>query len=500
VTDPAGAAANTLATTSGRPLNVSGTNIGTDGLTFESISAGTATNRPANGIVLSNTGASGSLIVTGNGGTCTNADTSGCSGGQIAYTTGANSGSTTPAGSGVVLDRTLNPSLTRMWIHDHSNYAIRVDTVAGLTLANSVINGANGDSDALSPFQDASVYISGLTGSATVSDTYVSGGYQDNVRVRHGSPDRMTFTNTTFGSDGARPGHHALQFENAADGGAMKVTVADSTFQSAGWNLIDYNHSGTGAGDLVLTGNTFSNNHPAITSGRGGLELSQFADAGTTMSITGNAFRDARGDAVRVLNESTGSQTGTFTNNTIGAASAPSSGSADGSGLEIAAQSGGSNWAATNNTIRGYNGAGIQVLAPVVSSSLAASGTLNTTITGNTIVAPGTAANAKQGIRYLVGRGLGTNPADSFTVCANIKTNMIDASGAAGAGGTGDDVLLDLGSASTIRLPGYFGASNDTTAVQNFVNANNSAGTTTLATLTPAPGGGGFTGAGSACP
>lgn len=149
-------------------------------------------------------------------------------------------------------------------------------------------------------------------------------------------------------------------------------------------------------------------------------------------------------------------------------------------------------WFHSNNTIRGYNGAGIEVLAPVVSSSVAQSGSLNTTITGNTLIAPGTTAGAKQGIRYLIG---GTNVLDSFAVCANIKTNTIDASGAGSA-----DVLLDQRAASSIRLPGYGGASNDDTAVQNFVNANNSAGTTTLATNTVSTGGFGFTGTGSTCP
>ena len=44
----------------------------------------------------------------------------------------------------MVLNNTSGVSLTRMHIHDHTNYGIRGTGVNGLTLANSVINGTNG--------------------------------------------------------------------------------------------------------------------------------------------------------------------------------------------------------------------------------------------------------------------------------------------------------------------------------------------------------------------
>jgi tryptophanyl-tRNA synthetase len=48
------------------------------------------------------------------------------------------------AGSDVVLTNTKAPTLTRVWIHDASNYAIRGHTVTDFALDRSVINGVNG--------------------------------------------------------------------------------------------------------------------------------------------------------------------------------------------------------------------------------------------------------------------------------------------------------------------------------------------------------------------
>jgi hypothetical protein len=95
---------NTLTTTSGGALKVTSTTIGAAGLTFRSI---TATSGSNNGIILDTTGASGSLTVTGNGGTCINGNTAGCSGGTISNKTGGDASTT--QGSGIFLNGTINP-------------------------------------------------------------------------------------------------------------------------------------------------------------------------------------------------------------------------------------------------------------------------------------------------------------------------------------------------------------------------------------------------------
>jgi CARDB/Bacterial Ig domain/Cadherin domain len=491
--------ANTLATTTGTALNVSGTTIGSSGLTFRSVSA----NGGANGIVLSGTGSSGGLTVTGNGGTCTNADTSGCSGGQIQNTTGADNSSATPVGTGIVLSNTQAPSLTRMWLHDNSNYAIRGTNVAGLTLANSVINGTNG-TNGTDPFNDSSVYVSNLTGSATVSSSDIRGGFENNVSVVNssGSLDRITFSSDTFGDNNATNGNDAVQLESLAAASALKATIQNSTFTGAEGDLVDYSHNGSGLGDLVVSGNAFSNNHPGIATGGGGLTLSNAGTSGTTtMSITNNSFRDAVGPGVLIV-KTTGSstQTGTFSGNTIGVAGVANSGSAEGSTLKLqTAGQGTSTWTVSNNQIRGYNNFGIEVLAG--GGATAQSGAINTTITGNTITqpgnTPGTITIPKQGVHF----NIGTVPGDTYQACAAITGNNISTSGADSVPSTIDvDVRLRQRQSTTIRLPGYSGSATDTTAVQTYVASNSDVGTTVLAQTNAPPGGGYTGGAPATCP
>lgn len=489
---------NVVDSGTGRALGVTGTAIGAAGLVFDSISSDGA----ANGIVLDGTGSAGSLQVTGTGGTCTAADTSGCTGGEIAHTTGADSTSLTPTGTGIVLHDTQAPSLTRMWVHDHSNYGVRGSSVRGLTIAQSVVNGTNGD-NATTPYDDSSVLLTDLTGSAAITATHVSGGLEDNLRVTNaaGSLDRLTLDHVTLAASGNRPTNDAVAVESTTGAGALKLTVTDSTFQSAAGDLLQVTHGGSGAGDLVLTGNAFSNAHPAIATGGGGVSVVQSGSAGaTTMNVTGNTFRDAVGPGllfVKDLGAST--QQGTFSNNTIGVAGVANSGSAEGSALKLQLVGGGSaGWTVANNQVRGYNNMGIEVLAGGGGS--AQGGTFVTTVTGNTLTEPGTTPGtiglAKQAIHY----NIGTQPGDTFLACAAISGNSLATGGADSNPPTIDaDVRLRQRQGTTIRLPGYAGANNDNAAVQAFVAAANPAGGPTIsASNTVASGGGGFTGA--ACP
>ena len=89
-------------------------------------------------------------------------------------------------------------------------------------------------------------------------------------------------------------------------------------------------------GDLVLTTNAFTNNHPAIATGGGGLTLSNSGTSGNaTMTIDDNTFRDALTpvfSSSRPDNASAPTPGATFTNNDVGVAAAANSGSAEGSG------------------------------------------------------------------------------------------------------------------------------------------------------------------------
>jgi VCBS repeat-containing protein len=487
---------NTIDTTTGRALTITNTDIAAAGATFQRISANGA------GILLDTTGGAGGLTVTGTGGTCTPANTSGCSGGEIRNAAGADDSGSTPVGSGIVLKDTAAPSLTRVYLHDHANYAIRGTNVAGFTLADSVINGANG-TNATTPFDDSAVWFTNLTGSASVARTAVSGGYEDNFRVSNssGSLNRITFDAVTMGLTGTANGNDSLSLQSQATAGQLHATIQNSTFTGAPGDLIDYQHNGSGTGDLVLTGNAFSNNHPAIATGGGGLTLSNAGTSGaTTMDIENNSFRDAVGTGVLIVKTAgPATQTGTFSNNTIGVAGVANSGSKEGSGLGLQLVDQGSDrWTVANNQIRGYNNNGITVTGG--GGSTVQSGAINATITGNTIAEPGTTPGTlsipKQGVHF----NIGTFPGDTFQACAVISGNTLASSGADGVPATGidADVRLRQRQSSTIRLPGYAGSATDTAAVQSFVAANNT-GASVLASVNSPPGGG-FTGAGTTCP
>jgi hypothetical protein len=493
---------NSIVTTTGGALLLDGAAIDSGNVTFQSISA----NGAAVGIRLNTTGANGRLIVTGNGGTCTNADTSGCSGGEIQNTTGADNSTATPTGTGIVLDSTTNPSFTRMYLHGNSNYAIRGTTVAGLTLANSVISGTNGTNDA-GPFEEGSASFDNLTGSASVSNSAISGGYADNFRVQNtsGSLDRITFQTDTIGDNSASNGNDAVELGSSSTAGALKATIDSSTFTGSRGDLVDYDHGGSGLGDLVLTANHFSNNHPGIATGGGGLTLSNAGTSGaTTMNISNNTFRDAVGPGILIVKTTgTSTQTGTFSGNTIGVSGVANSGSAEGSALKLQSVGQGTmTWSVTSNTIHGYNNNGIEVEAG--GGATAQSGAVNTTITGNTIDQPGTTAGtqgiAKNGIHL----NIGTVPGDTYQACALIGGAGALANSLASSGedavppvGGGQDVRLRQRQSTTIRLPGYAGAATDTTAVQNFVAANNPSGGPSVIAAASSNG---FTGTGTSCP
>ena len=484
-----GALVNTLATTTGTALNVTGTTIGAGDLEFRSISSNGGT---STGIILDTTGATGGLKVKGTG--------SAGSGGTIANKTGADGSTTT--GVGIYLNATSNVSLDRMQLNDFQNFAIRGLGVTGFTLSNSVINGTNGN-NAAGGFNEGSVSFSNLAGSVSVTSTGISGGFADNFRVVNasGTLNRITFSSVTVGANSAANGNDGITLE-AQGASTLNVTVQNSTFTSSRGDLFQLNLLGSSVSDLVFTGNTLSNNHPAIATGGGGVTISggdNTTPSGVTLtySISNNSFRDADGHGILIVKSTDpGSFTGTFSNNTVGVAAASNSGSKAGSGIKLqTAGLGTFSASVTNNQIRQYNNFGIELLTG--GSAAAMGGVFKVAVTGNTISNPGTGGLPMNGI-HLNG---GTVPGDTYAICVDIGgagalANTINGSGANG----GTDVRVRQRQSTTVRLPGYVGANDNDSAVQGYLIARNTVGTapTALAQNTVVSGGGGFIG-GAAC-
>ncbi|HJP90426.1 MAG TPA: hypothetical protein VJ875_00630, partial [Pyrinomonadaceae bacterium] len=320
--------------------------------------------------------------------------------------------------------------------------------------------------------------------------------------------NRVTFTNDTIGANSTTNGEDGIQLQSENTGRVL-ATIQNTTFTSARGDLFNFldNASSGSADDLIFNNNTLSNNHPAIATGGGGVTISSNGTKDFTFHMESNTMRDAVGHAVLLVKSTgTASYQGTFTGNTIGVAAVANSGSKEGDGIKVqSAGQGTVTVAITNNQIHQYNNNGIELLTGGGAS--AQSGNFNATITGNTIDTPGndagTAAIPKNGI-HLNG---GTVVGDTYSICAQIGgagalANSIATSGKDAVPATlGDiDFRLRQRQSTTVRLPGYGGANNDNTAVQNFIIANNSGNGAPvgLASNTVGSGGGGFVG-GAAC-
>ncbi|MCX7557399.1 Ig-like domain-containing protein [Xanthomonadaceae bacterium JHOS43] len=481
-----GALANTLQTTSATALQVSNTTIGSNRLEFRSISSNGGS---STGIELNNTGSNGGLTVRGTGAAGT--------GGTIQNKT-----------IGISLTNTQAPSFSWMQLNGFSDYAIRGTNVVGFTLVNSVINGVNGNSAA---DDEGSVRFTNLTGSASISGTSISGGFEDNFRLANtsGILNRLIFSNVSIGTNSVSDGNDGVTVE-AAGTAVVNVTVENSNFTAARGDLFQFNHIGTGNGDLVINNSTFSNNHPGIATGGGGVSLftSGLAGGNVTMSVTGNTFRNSVGDAIVIVKSpGTTTQTGSFANNAVGVTGMPNSGATEGSTLRLQTVGQGTlTWSLTNNVLLGYNNFGFEMRAG--GGANPEGGTINTTLTGNVIAepgnTPGVASFPKNGLHY----NIGTNVGDTFQACANLGgagglSNSIHLSGKDAIPATGlgdiDFRIRNRRAGINIRLPGYAGPPTASDAnINSYVIPRNDLGGTPFGNAHVLVGT--FSGTGTTCP
>ena len=245
---------NILSSTTGTALRVASTTIGASGLNFRSITSNGGAN---NGIILDTTGATGSLTVTGNGGTCTNANTAGCSGGQIANKTGADSSTT--QGTGIYLNSTLSPSFTRMWLHDFQNYGIRGSSVTGFTLANSVFTGVNGNNVAVG-LEESSVFFNNLLGTSSITNSDIRGGRQRNVRIVNssGTANDIVISNNTIRDTSTSAGGDDNLFIQADNTAIVTAHVTGNTFKNSFGDHFQANTLNSANMTIVFTGNFYT--------------------------------------------------------------------------------------------------------------------------------------------------------------------------------------------------------------------------------------------------
>ena len=471
-------AGNTIASGTGIALNVANTAIGANDLTFLSISS----NGAGSGIVLASTGSAGGLTVTGSG-------------------TAGSGGTIQNGASGVLLSNTRDVSLSRMQINDHTDFAIRGTSVVNFALADSVVGGTNG-SDAGA--DEGSVRFNELTGTASVTNSSISGSVEHNMQVVNsaGLLDRLTVTGTTFGAMNPATGSDALLIETL-NTAVINATVQDNDFTYAVGDHFQFSANGSTANDVVFGNNTVSNTGVAAVPGGGGVRIFGGNNNGTaapgddinasiTFDVIGNTLRGARGSALAVNKlGGSGAFSGTIEANAVGLASVADSGSAEGSAISVLHDFGGTHTIAIrDNTVSQY--ANFGVFTQAGGSGIIGSGAFNATVTGNTVSAPGSLAFIKNGA-HLNG---GVSPGDSYAICYDLGGAGALANTLAGSGDDGGpDFRLRHRQSTTVRLPGYGGGAFDTGAVVAFEQARNSGvGQAATSGL-----GGGFTG-GAACP
>ncbi|MFN8456454.1 MAG: Ig-like domain-containing protein, partial [Anaerolineae bacterium] len=272
---------NTINSTTGIALNVVNTTIGASGLTFQSISA----NGAANGIVLNNTG-SGGLTVTGNGGSCSSA-TPTCTGGTIANVTD----------TGISLTNASNVTLTRMRLQNSPNFGLNGSTINTLNIDTCLFDGTHG-----SAIDEGALFVTNWFGSGTISNSEITGGFNDNVRVNNtasGTLNRLTVSNTTIRNSG---NNHGFAFYGCLNGSAgscpattMNLSVLNSTFTDNSSNSVNISLASATSSDVVLQGNLFQSTSLVTVGGPGGSVLLAIDHSSTmTLDVNGNTFTNPR--------------------------------------------------------------------------------------------------------------------------------------------------------------------------------------------------------------
>jgi len=472
-------ATNVLTTTTGTALKVTSTTISANGLTFQSISS----NGAANGILLSSTG-TGPLTVTGNGGTCTVA-TPTCTGGHIQNTVGVDGAS---SGTGVSLTNTGTVSLTRVHLNDNDNFAVRGATVSGFTLDQSVVDGANGD-NAVS--DEGAVIFTALTGTATISNTDISGALEDNIRVVNstGSLTLNITSDTVHDNNPLTTGQDGMLLE--ADGTAtMIVAVTNSTFSHDGPRGIQAVTNDSATMTFTVKGTTFDTNFVSLDLDLNSSTSFTYTVGGTGVA-EGNTFQsDNSYSSSQALNlftggTSTGLMTGSIKNNDF----SMGTGSTVAGAAIVISPTGNGNFRGTidGNTIDWPSNGDINATAGGTQTS---TGHMDVTITNNTLDLDSTAA-VDHNILVVSGvlcnkvscGGTGSpNTSDANVVCADINGNTV----------TGKDIRVRNRWADTqFRLPGYSGGALDTAAVNSFLSTNNNSASASSTTGFSAGFGGG---------
>ncbi|BCG69817.1 hypothetical protein MesoLj113a_09750 [Mesorhizobium sp. 113-1-2] len=324
---------NTIASTTGTALNVANTTIGATGLIFRSISS----NGAANGIVLNNTGTSGGLTVTGDGGGANNG-----SGGTIQNSTG----------DGISLTSTQDVHLAYMNITNNLGDGIGGSGINGFVLNRLNISG-NGNDAAT---DESGINITQLTGTASngahatsISNSVISNNNEFEIQISNssGTLTNLQFINNTISSDGqpingnaSSPHGNLVNFLGTGTS-TMGITVTGGSF-TGDWNAASPPATITGTGLFANSGGTSMTvnvSGATFTNNNAGIDVSTDpAATSLTFDIENNTFIGQRSTAINHFDNGNGpfnrTVNGTIKNNIIGDNAVTNSGSALGISIQ----------------------------------------------------------------------------------------------------------------------------------------------------------------------
>ena len=496
---------NTISSPSATALNVNAVSISSDNLTFQSISSGNndASADPVNGIVLNNTGSTGGLVVTGNGGGSNDG-----SGGTIQRCSDI----------GIVLTNSAKADLARMNVVSNLDEGLVATSVNGLALNRCNFQN-NGDlifSGGAEGTGEANVEFYELSGTCSVTACLVEAGRENNLFLANTgsttlnlSITQSTIRNTpTTSNQGA--GCRFQMYGNTN----TTMNISQNTFTNNFGQHFEAYLRQNAVADIDILNNTSTGSSGSLGSAFsinciGDVTLAQTFEGSLTYDISNNNIQTATISAISiglsplyfdpvamVFHQGGGDASGRISGNTIGTAATPNSGSAQGSCISIDSR-GNTNSNCTaliqNNQMYQFNNHGIGITIGETNSA----SKIALTIQGNTIKSPGTFG--VHGIMV----NCGTVSTSTDQLCLNIGGTGLEENDIIGAGSvsnSGMDFRLRQRQSTTIFLPGYAGANNDISAVVAYIQGRN-AGTPTGSAAINTPPGGGFqnTPGGTAC-
>jgi hypothetical protein len=415
--------ANTIATTTGTPLNVVSTNIGAAGLTFRSISA----NGAVSGIVLNSTGSAGGLTVTGDGTGAMNG-----SGGTIQNTSGV----------GISLTGTRNVSLTQLNVANTGNHGLDLNSVTNFTFQDaSVINAGNGN-------EEQGFTILNVFGTTNlIEDVRLDDITEDGIQVRQnttddGTMDTLTIRRLTVEDHKAGVGESGIEAQ--PDGASQFRLIVDDCDFTLNTNAVIAAAGSTAAthtGVFVMTiqGSTFN---AGASFGRGGPQFLGGGSGTAYYTVDNNQILGTKFSGLILNNDDTQTTHARVINNTITGSGATN----NGNGIAMRQDANGTMFALIdNNTISLMSASAISLNgqdattddAPLEFQAII---TNNTVVVDGGVPSPGTPTRFGAGIIVEAGVGValfndlcvdvsgnqatGTNTADFFD--SDIVLNILD--------------------------------------------------------------------------